>query len=140
MGIHPAEAALGHPDVGDFAQDRSASITTIALRVPHTDAMIGLYSQTFGVRFRTVDTGGIRSHFGDLGAVTLKLVPIRDAPDFQGFAVHQLGVSVPDVRRVITLAVGHGGREHQAPAMIQGRWHASVRDPDGNTLELYGLR
>ncbi|HJU64525.1 MAG TPA: VOC family protein [Gemmatimonadaceae bacterium] len=115
-----------------------ARVTSVAYRVHRMPAMLAFYSEAFGFRFREVDTGGLRSQFGKLEGITLKLVPIRDAVDFENFAVHQLGFEVPDVDAVIALAVKHGGRVQNAPVRRDGKIHAAVRDPDGNTLELYG--
>jgi catechol 2,3-dioxygenase-like lactoylglutathione lyase family enzyme len=118
----------------------AARVTTVAYRVHRQAAMVAFYSEAFGVRFREVDTGGIRSQFGEMGGLTLKFVPIRSDTDFEDFPVHQLGVEVPDVDRVIAVALRHGGRVQDAPVRDNGRVHASVRDPDGNTLELYGVK
>jgi catechol 2,3-dioxygenase-like lactoylglutathione lyase family enzyme len=103
--------------------------------------MLAFYREAFGVEFREVDTGGgLRSQFGELGGRTLKFVPIRDTVDFVGFPVHQLGVQVADVERVLAAARKHGGRIQDAPREQDGAVHAAIRDPDGNTLEIYGQR
>ena len=115
-------------------------LTSVAYRVTRMPAMLAFYSEAFGFRFREVDTGGLRSQFGELGGLTLKFVPIRDAVDFENFPIHQLGFEVPDVEAVIALAVKHGGRVQDAPVRRDGKMHASIRDPDGNTVELYGTR
>lgn len=112
-------------------------LRTIAIRVYDTDAMLAFYREAFGVRFREVETFGVLSRFGELGGVTLKFVPIRESADFVGFPSHQLGVDVDDVRATIALAVEHGGRQEGELHVIDGRLSGSVRDPDGNTLELY---
>jgi hypothetical protein len=44
------------------------------------------------------------------------------------------------VKRVIAIAVPHGGRQEGELATDGGRVHAAVRDPDGDTLELSGRR
>jgi catechol 2,3-dioxygenase-like lactoylglutathione lyase family enzyme len=54
--------------------------------------------------------------------------------------VHQPGFDVPDVGRVVEIALRHGGRVQDAPAREGDGVHAAVRDPDGNTIELYGPR
>jgi catechol 2,3-dioxygenase-like lactoylglutathione lyase family enzyme len=116
-----------------------ADVTTVAYRVHRMAAMLAFYGEAFGVEFREVDTGGgIRSRFGELGGLTLKLVPIRDNADFENFPIHQLGLEVPDVEAVLAVARKHGGRVQDVPTRQGGRLHAAVRDPDGNTLELYG--
>jgi predicted enzyme related to lactoylglutathione lyase len=102
--------------------------------------MEAFYAEAFGVQFRTVETGPFRSRFGELGRLTLKLVPIRSEVDFEGFPVHQLGFEVDDVDAVIAAATRHGGRVQDAPQRTGGRLYAAIRDPDGNTIELYGRR
>ncbi|HUF35037.1 MAG TPA: VOC family protein [Gemmatimonadales bacterium] len=113
--------------------------TTLAYRVHHMPAMFAFYRDAFGVEFREVDTGGgLRSQFGALGGLTLKFVPIREGADFEDFPIHQLGLEVPDMDVVLAAVRRHGGRVQDAPRRREGRLRAAVRDPDGNTLELYG--
>lgn len=102
--------------------------------------MVAFYTQAFGVTFRTVETSGIRSQFGELNGVTIKLVPIRDRAEFDDFPIHQPGFEVPSVGRVLEIARRHGGRVLDAPVERDGRVHASIRDPDGNTIEIHGAR
>lgn len=99
--------------------------------------MEDFYAVAFGIRFRTVQTGAFESRFGELGDLTLKLVPIREAPDFEGFAVHQLGIDVDSLERVVQLAVDAGGRRMGDPVVVDAIRQVAIRDPDGNTLELY---
>ena len=117
-----------------------AKITTVAYRVHRMPAMLAFYREAFGVQFREVDTGGIRSQFGEVDGITLKFVPIRDAVDFENFPAHQLGFEVPEVNAVVAAARKHGGRVQDAPRRQDGQVVAAIRDPDGNTLELYGSR
>lgn len=112
--------------------------TTVALRVHRMEAMRAFYEEAFGARFRPVETSGLPSWFGELGGLTIKLVPLRESVDFDGWPSHQLGFEVPDVERVIALAVAHGGVQEGEVFVEGGRVHAAVRDPDGNTIELYG--
>ena len=115
-----------------------ASLTTIAIRAYHLGAMVAFYTEAFGASFREVDTFGIKSQFGEMGSITLKLVPIREGVDFEDYPSHQLGLEVSSVEDVIKLAVKHGGRqEGDVHTTEAGKMHAAVRDPDGNTIELY---
>ena len=84
-----------------------------------------------------MDTYGIRSHFGDVDGITLKFVPIRESDDFRNFPIHQPGFIVPDVEAVIAIAIKHGGRQEGQTLRAEGKTQAAVRDPDGNTIELY---
>ena len=113
------------------------SLSTVALRVHRMDQMVAFYTQAFGARFREVNTNGFKSQFGDVAGITLKLVPIRAAVDFDGYPVHQMGFTVSDVDAVIALALKHGGRREGEVVREGGRVMAAVRDPDGNTIELY---
>lgn len=112
-------------------------LSSIAFRVHNLDAMLAFYSEAFQVEFQEVDTYGIRSQFGDVDGVTLKFVPIRESDDFKNFPIHQPGFIVPDVEAVIAIAVKHGGRQEGQTLRADGRVQAAVRDPDGNTIELY---
>ena len=113
------------------------NISSVAMRIANMEAMLDFYSQAFGVKFREVNTFGILSQFGEVDGITLKFVPIRDEADFKNYPVHQLGFVVPDVEAVIALALQHGGREEGTLIRKEGRIEAAVRDPDGNTIELY---
>ena len=113
------------------------NISSVAMRIANMEAMLDFYSQAFGVKFREVNTFGILSQFGEVDGIMLKFVPIRDEADFKNYPVHQLGFVVPDVEAVIALALQHGGREEGNPIRKKGRIEAAVRDPDGNTIELY---
>jgi predicted enzyme related to lactoylglutathione lyase len=102
--------------------------------------MVAFYSEAFDAHFDEVDVGGLRCWFGELpGGLLLKLVPIRDGVDFTGFPLHQPGFAVADITRVIECAVRHGGRVQDAVRQTaEGGTQAAIRDPDGNTIELYG--
>ena len=115
----------------------NAQLTTLAFRVHHMARMEAFYSEAFGFVFRDEKTGAMTSRFGTAGQLTVKLVPIRDAADFVGFPVHQPGFEVMDIERVIAIATKHGGALLHAPTRTGGQLTASVRDPDGNTVELY---
>ena len=114
-----------------------AKISSIAFRVSNMDSMLAFYAGAFNIQFREVDTYGIESQFGDLDGVTLKFVPIRESEDFKNFPIHQPGFVVPDVEAVIALAIKHGGRQEGQTIHSEGKTQAAVRDPDGNTIELY---
>ena len=85
-------------------------LASVAIRVHHMQAMVAFYSEAFGASFRELDTFGLRSRFGEVAGIMLKLVPIREAADFEGFPVHQLGFNVTDVQSVLAAAERHGGR------------------------------
>ena len=114
-----------------------SSLSSIALRVCNMDAMLDFYSRAFHVQFREVDTYGISSQFGELDGVTLKFVPIRASEDFENYPIHQLGFFVADLESVINLALQHGGRQESGIIRNGDELQAAIRDPDGNSIELY---
>ena len=116
------------------------TLDSIAVRVHHMDAMVRFYEELFGVHFEPVDTFGLASQFGQLDGRTLKFVPLRAGPDFEEYPSHQLGLVVADVRATRARAVELGGRLEGDLLEQDGRTHGAVRDPDGNTLELYERR
>jgi predicted enzyme related to lactoylglutathione lyase len=113
------------------------NLSSVAIRVYDLDAMLKFYSEAFHVQFHEVATYGIRSQFGELNGVTLKFVPIRDQADFKNYPIHQLGFTVTDVEAVVTLALQHGGKQEGRLIRIDNGLQAAIRDPDGNTIELY---
>lgn len=115
-------------------------LASVAIRVHHMQAMVAFYSEAFGAQFHEVDTFGLHSQFGEVAGITLKLVPIREAADFEGFPVHQLGFNVTDVQSVVAAAERHGGRLEGDVLERDGAVQAALRDPDGNTVEIYARR
>ncbi|MBC7878589.1 MAG: VOC family protein [Anaerolineales bacterium] len=117
----------------------TTNLTSIALRVCNMDAMVAFYSAAFDIKFKDVDTFGLPSKFGEFKGITLKFVPIRDEDevDFENYPIHQLGFSISDVEKVINIALKHGGKLEGDITRKDGKVNAAVRDPDGNTIELY---
>ena len=135
-------SGCGSIDVDRNGETRTSEsrLTTMALRVHRMDAMVRFYSEAFGAKFREVKTGKLGSRFGRVGNIQIKLVPLRPSTDFVGYPSHQPGFIVDDVRRVIALAERYGGRQEGDMQLLDGQRHGAVRDPDGNTIELYERR
>lgn len=114
-----------------------AVLSSVAVRVHRAQEMVAFYEEAFGVQFQPVQTGPILSQFGTIDDMVIKFVPIRDEVDFEDFPSHQLGFTVPDIEAVIELATQYGGRQEGELIRDGQRVHAAVRDPDGNTIELY---
>ncbi len=114
-----------------------SKLASIAIRVANVESMLAFYKEAFQIQFQEVDTYGIKSHFGEMNGMTLKFVPIRDEADFKGYPIHQPGFIVPDVEYVIEIAQKYGGRQEGRAIRVDGKIQAAIRDPDGNTIELY---
>jgi catechol 2,3-dioxygenase-like lactoylglutathione lyase family enzyme len=113
------------------------NLSSLAIRVANMKDMLAFYKEAFQVQFHEVDTYGIPSQFGEMNGMTLKFVPIRDEADFKGYPIHQPGFMVADVQSVIAIAQKYGGRQEGQVIRAGGMLQAAIRDPDGNTIELY---
>ncbi len=103
-------------------------LSSIALQVHHTEQMTEFYSRLLGIEFAEIDAGGMSCWFGRAGALTVKLVPLREEVDFESFPLHQLGFLVEDVDAAIQLAVSLGGRQEGEVLIHEGRAHGAVRE------------
>lgn len=111
-------------------------LSSIAIRAASITAMRDFYTEAFGFRFAPATLGPLHCWFGEHDGLTLKLVPLRDSANFGDFPVHQLGFAVADIDAAIALALAHGGSVQDSPTLTDNRHQASIRDPDGNTIEI----
>ena len=116
---------------------QSSQLASVAIQVHRVNAMVAFYTEAFGMSFEDVNTG-MPSKFATHGGITFKFVPLRASVDLEGFGLHQLGFVVDDVHEVIGLAIAHGGRaEGTVQRTEDGSLHGALRDPDGNSVEVY---
>ena len=90
-----------------------SKLESIAIQACRINEMVAFYTEAFGGQFQKMDVGGLACWFGKAAGLTIKLVPFRDAVDFEGYPHHQLGFRVPDVGAVIACAIKHGGRQEE---------------------------
>ena len=144
LALLPLACRAGAPPatISDVTAPRTPTpaLGSIAYLVHRFDAMSEFYSEAFGITFREVDTFGITSRFGEWNGLTIKLVPLRQETEFVEFPDLQLGVWVDSIERVTALAQKYGGRPEGEVREEADGLHAAVRDPDGNTIELYEAR
>jgi len=129
--------SFGEPAANDQAP--FARLMSVAIRVYRMEAMVDFYQEAFGVIFAPGRVGDLEVQFGFLGDVLLKLVPLASEQEADEFPVHQLGFEVEDLDAVLELALKYGGSILQEPVSRMHQWHAAIRDPDGNSLEVYSL-
>jgi catechol 2,3-dioxygenase-like lactoylglutathione lyase family enzyme len=127
------------PKTTNMSNVATPYLSSIAMRTYHSEAMINFYSEAFGMQFIPVETGPITSQFAELQGITLKFIPIRDGADFFDYPVHQLGFWVPDIERALAIAIKYGGKKEGKISYRESGAHAAVRDPDGNTIELFSV-
>lgn len=116
-------------------------LQSIAIRVHDLPAMCRFYAGVLGATFSEVEIApGLLAQFGRAGPLLIKLVPLRDAQDFEGFPVTQLGFAAADPVACRSRALELGGRAEGQPAGDGASYHCAVRDPDGNTLEIFAAQ
>ena len=111
-------------------------LESVAIKCAELDKMLEFYTRAFGGEFKAVDIGGMTCHFGQVAGLTFKLVPGRESTEFKEYPHHQLGFEVDDIDAVITIAKECGGTLESEKVTQGDVTTGSVRDPDGNTLEL----
>ena len=118
---------------------QTVQLQSFAMLVHNLDEMVAFYSEAFDSEFEPREIQGVNCWFGQVGGLTLKLVPLRQGVDFENFPLQQPGFRVPSVEAVIEIALRHGGRQEGEIRRDKGEVHGAVRDPDGNTIELYSV-
>ncbi|MFC2078847.1 VOC family protein [Candidatus Bipolaricaulota bacterium] len=86
-------------------------LSSIAIQTHRMNEMVAFCAEAFGGDLKEVDAGGFKSWFGQVAGISLKLVPLRENVDFEGYPVHQLGFDVASVDDVLAVALKHGGRQ-----------------------------
>lgn len=94
------------------------------------------YETLFRTRFEREVTNGAAVWRSMAGEFEFTLAPWGRDQDFNGFPIHQPTVKVDDLEAVLAGAIGAGGRLLEAPREQNGARLASLREVDGNTLEL----
>ncbi len=129
------------PDAeGDFSTENwasSAVLSSVAIRVYRLEAMVGFYQEAFGIAFSEKRVGDITTYFGMLGDIMFKLYPLQEDQEMDEWPTHQLGFFVADLDAVLELSLKYGGSILNEPVTRLNQVHAAIRDPDGNSLELY---
>ena len=116
----------------------SAYLSSMAILVYRVEAMVDFYQEAFGIVFTEKRVGDLTAYFGVLDGIVFKLVPLAGERDADEFPTHQLGFEVEDVDVTCELALKYGGSILQEPIQRLDQLHAAIRDPDGNSIELYG--
>ncbi|HLO02268.1 MAG TPA: VOC family protein [Symbiobacteriaceae bacterium] len=109
----------------------------ITIAVGDQARMVAFYGQLFQTTFTAIDCGSFTLHRGEVApGLELQLCPKAVAGIAATQNIHQLRFVVPDLGRYLAAAVDAGGELLGAVTSEGGRRTGSLRDPDGNSLEL----
>lgn len=108
------------------------SIDKVTIATRDTEAMLGFYERVLGVVVRRAEP--VSS--GTLAELAFVFCPREIAGVDAEQNTIQLRFVVPDLEESVRRALAAGGRVIDPVAESGGRRTASVRDPDGNSVEL----
>lgn len=109
----------------------------ITIAVGNQERMVNFYSQLFQTSFTAIDCGSFTLHRGRVAdGLELQFCPKEVAGIAATQNIHQLRFVVPDLGRHLAAAVDAGGELLGDVTSEGGRRLGSLRDPDGNSLEL----
>ncbi len=111
-------------------------IDKITLAVNKIDETRNFYGAVFGVDFMPLELAGYQLYSGKLGKMELMLCPSELAGVNTDINSIQLRFVVDDVRAALAKGLASGGTLISDVAEVDGRLHASLRDPEWNSLEL----
>ena len=111
-------------------------IDKITIAVGPMEPMVAFYSAVLNVEFSEREMYGRALYGAHYGSVELLLCPKDLAGVDANVNTVQARFVVADVDAAFSSGVNCDGKAISEPAMADGSRQASLRDPDGNSLEL----
>jgi predicted enzyme related to lactoylglutathione lyase len=116
------------------------ALVHITLAVTNMPAMKKFYDAVFGASLQALPMYGTTLYQGKLGGISLLLCPNEIARAKAEQNRHQLRFTVKDVAETMRLALANGATLLNEISDHDGAKIASVRDPDGNSIEFMQTR
>lgn len=111
------------------------AIDKITMAIERMEENMRFYEAILDTTFSSFSMAGFTLYTTHVGAFEFMLCPKELARVDANINTVQLRFVVPDVAGSYEAGLATGGAELTAPAEIEGRLHASMRDPDGNSFE-----
>jgi catechol 2,3-dioxygenase-like lactoylglutathione lyase family enzyme len=111
------------------------NLVHITLATTNMPAMKKFYDTLFGANLQAQAMFGTTLYQGKLGGISLLLCPNEIARAEAKQNRHQLRFAVNDVAETMRLALANGATLLNEVSVHEGAKIASVRDPDGNSIE-----
>ena len=115
------------------------SLVRIVLAARDTGACARFYTALLGVEFTAAPMGDLQFFDGRLGALAIRIFPASVAGIEAKDNRHQLGFRVPDLRGALARALAAGGTMDPGWEVqtLPNGLTVALRDPDGNSIELF---
>lgn len=115
------------------------SLTRVVLAARDTEGCARFYTALLGMEFKAAPVGDLRFFDGRVGTLSMRIFPASIAGIEAKENRHQLGFRVVDLRATLARALAAGGTMDPGWEVIATPKGATValRDPDGNSVELF---
>ncbi len=113
---------------------------SISIAAENFDAMLAFYSKGLDIPLKKEDAGEFEYYKGRIGNIDFSLIPNSIAKVKAKENRHQITFRVTSLKQVLSNLVGFGGKI-ETDAVDEGdRLAVHVRDPDGNSLEIFSYK
>lgn len=109
-------------------------LTQMTLATTRTAEMVKFYDTLFGTELQPTEAYGTTLYNGNLSGIPLVICPNEIAGVEAEQSRHQLAFRVPDLAAILFQVEAAGGSIETA--MTDPLIQATLRDPDGNTIEV----
>lgn len=114
-------------------------LAEIFIATTDVEAMFRFYKMALDITLNKIDAGEFEYYRGSLGGIGLSLMPNTVAKVGAKENKHELKFKVTDLTQVLSNVVGFGGLQESEPTDEGDRISVHVRDPDGNSLEIFQM-
>lgn len=115
-----------------------STLSGITIAADRLEDMARFYERVLGVSISRQVWSGLTIFAGTVSGIEIRLFPKQAVGITARQNLHQLRFRVSDVDAALAEAEQAGGTREGNPASSGTYRFACVRDPDGNTVELYG--
>ena len=124
------------------APSTDPTLVRIVLAANDTDACARFYTALLGIELEAAPVGDLKFFDGRLGSLALRIFPASIAGIEAKDNRHQLGFRVADLRGTLARALAAGGTMDEGWEVVpmQKGLTVALRDPDGNSIELFERR
>lgn len=111
-------------------------IDKITVAVDKMEDMVAFYGSLFNTSFQDLDLYGEKLFAGKIGDIEVLFCPKHIAGVDARINTIQLRFVIEDVEKALKVGLEKGGTLITDVQELDGHTHASLRDPDGNSLEI----
>ena len=114
----------------------TTKINKITVAVFNEKKMKSFYENVFNIKFKTLNNPGFNLYVGDWGGLEIQFCPAEIAKNTAAQNRHQFHVDVKEMDSILQTVKNHGGSIIEDVVVNKSQKHASITDPDSNTIVL----